>query len=393
MSEDRPSRASERQGAAGKCFSFEVLGKDRDSEARLGIMRTGHGEVETPVFLPVGTQGTVKTLTPRDLTAAGATMILANTYHLYLRPGVETIAAMGGLHRFMSWDRPILTDSGGYQVFSLADLRQVGSSGVTFLSHLDGSHVFLSPEKVLEVQFLMGVDIAMVLDWCLPYPSTRDEAERAVRLTADWALRSKRMLAGSGATGLPAVFGILQGVVYPDLRKECADLLVPMDFDGYAIGGLSVGEPKEAMKETVELCCRILPPEKPRYLMGVGTPADIIEAVRQGVDVFDCVLPTRNSRNGTVFTSRGKVVVKNAAYASDPRPLDPDCNCYCCRTFSRAYLRHLFNCGEILGPMMATLHSVSFYLEFMRQIRKSIGAGEFNSWARGFLDKFLSGES
>ena len=373
-------------------FSFRVLTTDADSSARLGLMTTPHGDVETPVFLPVGTQGTVKTLTPRDLRSAGASMILANTYHLYLRPGPELLSNMGGLHVFMSWEGPILTDSGGYQVLSLADLRRVESAGVTFLSHLDGSKHFFSPENVLEIQFLMGVDVAMVLDWCLPYPSTRDEASRAVDVTLDWARRSEQVIKTRGGSGNTAVFGIVQGVTYPDLRTRCIESLLPLDFDGYAVGGLSVGEPWQATEDMIELCCSRLPAAKPRYLMGVGTPADIVRAVRLGVDVFDCVLPTRNARNGTVFTSKGKLVVKNAAFASDERPLDPDCGCYCCRTFSRAYVRHLFNCGEILGPMLATLHSVSFYLEFMRQMRNSIQEGVFESWAATFLDKYESGE-
>ncbi|MDI6807871.1 MAG: tRNA guanosine(34) transglycosylase Tgt [Candidatus Eisenbacteria bacterium] len=381
---------------------YKVEAECPQSKARSGVIETTHGPVKTPVFMPVGTQASVKTLSPRDLEECGAEIVLANTYHLYLRPGTEVVRDLGGLHDFMSWKRAILTDSGGFQVFSLSDLRTVRKEGVVFRSHIDGSEHFISPEKAIEAQLDLGADIIMAFDECLPYPSDYPTAKRGTLLTIDWAKRSLDTWKkhspphptlspeGEGNCGgnLVQLFGIVQGSTYRDLRKMCAEELVKLDFDGYAIGGLAVGEPKALMWEMVELTEEILPKDKPRYLMGVGFPEDLVEAVRRGVDMFDCVMPTRNARNGTVFTSRGKLVVKNAPYLRDTRPLDEDCDCYTCKNFSRAYLRHLFQTGEMLGPRLATLHSLHFFLSTMRQMRESIAGGRFPAWSKEFLDKY-----
>jgi len=344
--------------------------------------------------MPVGTQGTVKTAAPRDLHEAGAEIILGNAYHLYLRPGHALIRQAGGLHQFMGWDRAILTDSGGYQVLSLADLRKVTDEGVTFQSHLDGSHHLFTPEKVVEIQVALGADIMMCFDEPLPYPASREEASRAARRTADWAERCHQAWKEGppGPNPDPALFGIVQGSTYPDLRKENVRRLVETDFPGYAVGGLAVGEPESATWEIVEACAQELPEEKPRYLMGVGYPEDLVEAVGRGMDMFDCVLPTRNARTGTAFTSQGKVVVKNAAYASDFTPLDPECPCYACRQFSRAYLRHLFNAGEILGPRLLTLHNLHFYLGLMGRMREAIQQGGWEAFKQGFLAQYRRAE-
>ena len=371
-------------------LSFDVMASDRRTAARNGRMLTGHGEVLTPAFMPVGTQGTVKTLSPRELKEIGAQTILGNTYHLYLRPGPEVVRTAGGLHRFISWNRPILTDSGGYQVFSLADLNRITEEGVTFQSHLDGSYQIFTPEGTMEIQHDLGADIIMCFDECTPYPCSHQAARTSMGRTLRWARRCRqrhRELEESDGHD-QALFGIVQGSTYADLRRECADTLVEMDFPGYALGGLSVGEPKTAMFEMIEAAVPRLPEHKPRYLMGVGFPQDIIAAVARGIDLFDCVLPTRNARNGSVFTSEGPLVVKNAVYARDFRPLDPDCDCYTCRNFSRAYLRHLFQAGEILAPRLATLHSVAFYMRLMREIRQSIAEGRFESWSRVFLERY-----
>ena len=360
--------------------------------------------------MPVGTQASVKTLSPRDLEECGAQIVLANTYHLYLRPGTDVVRDLGGLHDFMSWKGAILTDSGGFQVFSLSDLRTVRKEGVVFRSHLDGSEHFISPEKAIEAQLDLGADIIMAFDECLPYPSDYPTAKKGTLLTIDWAKRSldtwkkhssphptlspggegtgeKPSPKGAGASR-SSLFGIVQGSTYKDLRTMCAEELVKLDFDGYAIGGLAVGEPKALMWEMVEHVEELLPKDKPRYLMGVGFPEDLVEAVKRGIDMFDCVMPTRNARNGTVFTSRGRLVVKNAPYLRDTRPLDEDCECYTCRNFSRAYLRHLFQTGEILGPRLATLHSIHFFLNMMRRMRESIAEGRFPAWSKEFLDKY-----
>jgi queuine tRNA-ribosyltransferase len=376
-------------------FTFQLTARDTGSEARAGEMATSRGSVLTPAFMPVGTQATVKTLRQSDLREVGAEIVLANTYHLYLRPGHELIREQGGLHRFMAWDRLILTDSGGFQVWSLADLNKVSREGVHFQSHLDGSRHEFTPELSIEVQLALGSDIIMVLDQCLEYPAERADAEEAVDLTLHWAERSRAAfdtmprIPGSD----PALFGIVQGGVYSDLRVRCLEGLQSIGFDGYAIGGLSVGEPKSEMWEMVEAGMPGMDAGRPRYLMGVGTPEDLIEGVRRGVDLFDCVLPTRNARKGTVFTSRGRLVVKNATYARDSTPMDPDCGCYTCRHYSRAYVRHLFQAGEMLAQELATLHSVHFYLETMRCMRGAIVEGRFDAWARDFLDLYREGPS
>ncbi len=365
----------------GKRFSFEVLHKDASTGARLGLLRTPHGDIPTPVFMPVGTAGCVKAMPHEFLEQLGARIILANTYHLYLRPGHELIGRMGGLHRFASWPRAILTDSGGYQVFSHRELRRVSEEGVHFQSHLDGSSHFLTPEKAMEVQAALGADIVMVLDECTPYPCGRPDAEASMRLSMRWA---RRCLArwrdlDDGARG---IFGIIQGSIYPELRRQSAEELCAMGFSGLAIGGLSVGEPKEAMYETLAATAPWIPEERPRYLMGVGTPRDLVRSVALGIDMFDCVLPTRNARNGCLFTSRGRVLIKNACYAEDPGPLDPDCGCRTCRRYSRAYLRHLFMAGEHLSAVLNTVHNLTFYLDTMRKIRQAIASDSFGEWLR-----------
>ena len=370
-------------------FQFELIGED-ESGARAGKLTTDHGIVETPCFMPVGTQGAVKTMSSGDLEEMGATIILANTYHLYLRPGMKIMEEAGGIHDFMAWRGPVLTDSGGYQVFSLSDLNRISDEGVEFRSHLDGSAHLLTPSGVIDIQLTIGSDIMMVLDQCTSYPCSRSDAEDAVARTTLWAERS---VSSHGArvvrNGYERVlFGIVQGSVYSDLRKRSAGELVQLDFPGYAIGGLSVGEPKEETLRTVEETSLLLPPEKPRYLMGVGFPEDIVEAVARGIDLFDCVVPTRNSRNGTVYTSRGKVVVKNAAFAHDWEPIDPDCRCETCRRYSRGYLRHLFNTGEMSGPRLATYHSLYFYLHLLDEMRQVIREGSFREWRKEFYRRY-----
>ncbi len=374
-------------------FSFDLVATD-PSGARLGRITTDHGDIETPAFMPVGTQGTVKTVSSRDLEEMGASVVLANTYHLYLRPGVRVIADAGGIHRFMSWNRPVLTDSGGYQVFSLADLGRITDEGVEFRSHLDGSSHFLTPESVLDIQRAIGSDIMMVLDQCTSYPCGFQSAAEAVRRTTLWAERS---LAHRGVRvteeGYERVlFGIIQGSIYPDLRERSVREITSLDFPAYAVGGVSVGEPKDETRAIVKLTSGLLPVAKPRYLMGVGLPEDIVEAVAAGVDLFDCVLPTRNARNGTVFTSNGKLVVKNAVYARDYTPLDPGCDCETCRTYSRAYIRHLFNSGELLGPRLATYHSLYFYLHLLAEIRQVIRVGRFRQWRKDFYERYLTSD-
>jgi queuine tRNA-ribosyltransferase len=352
-------------------FRFEVIKKDRFTGARLGRIETEHGSFNTPAFLPVGTQGSVKALTPEELVEIGVEAILGNTYHLYLRPGHEIIARLGGLHTFMHWDRPILTDSGGFQIFSLGTLRKISEEGVTFQSHLDGSSHFLTPEKVVEVQRALGSDIAMVLDECVPYPSPEEYVEGSVERTSSWAKRCLKVRKEKD----PALFAIVQGGVHRNLREKSARTLVEMGFQGYAVGGLSVGEPKFAMQSVLEWTVPLLPEDAPRYLMGVGTPEDMIKAVIIGVDFFDCVLPTRNARNGTLFTSSGKISIKQAQYAEDPRPVDEKCGCYTCRHYSRAYLRHLYLSKEILSSRLNTLHNLYYYMELTAGIRDAIQQG------------------
>ncbi|MBI5560860.1 MAG: tRNA guanosine(34) transglycosylase Tgt [Deltaproteobacteria bacterium] len=364
-------------------FSFELIKTDPIG-ARRGKLTTPHGVVETPVFMPVGTQATVKAMTPEELTSIGVKIILSNTYHLYLRPGHEVIRKLGGLHSFMNWNGPILTDSGGFQVYSLAPLRKISEEGVTFASHLDGTRHFLSPEKAMEVQESLGADIIMPLDDCTPYPCERGLAKESMELTIGWELRSKAARKQSNQ----ALFGIVQGGMYADLRKECAGRLVETGFDGYAIGGVSVGEEKPLMYETVESTTPHLPEDKPRYLMGVGTPEDMVFSVEKGIDMFDCVLPTRSARNGTLFTSDGKLVIKNRIYAGDPSPVDASCGCYTCANYSRAYLRHLYMSNEILAARLNTLHNLHYYMTLMRGMRDAIEAGSFEGFKKGFLLRF-----
>ena len=398
---------------------FEVISRDSNSRARTGLLHTPHGVVETPAFMPVGTAGTVKAVSQEQLEQIGVEMLLANTYHLYLRPGHEVIRALGGLHRFMGWPHPILTDSGGFQVMSLKGLGRVTEEGAWFRSHLDGSSHFLSPEKAVEIQLALGADVIMILDECVEYPASYETTRRAMQLTGRWARRAKGHYEGeltrsadSRVSGFgirnsqnrysafgnevdepgfpalrtpnpeprtPSLFGIVQGGVDQSLRRESAAEMVEIGFAGYALGGLSVGEPKNETYDVVESTAELLPQDCPRYLMGVGTPEDLVECVARGIDMMDCVLPTRNARNGTVFTSQGKVVVKNARYARDPGPLDPVCGCAVCRRYSRAYIRHLFNAGEMLGPTLATYHNLHFYLDSMRKIRHAIRSGVYNT--------------
>jgi queuine tRNA-ribosyltransferase len=349
-------------------FRFEVIKKDSFSQARFGRVETDHGSFATPAFLPVGTQGSIKSLTPEELVEIGVEAILGNTYHLYLRPGHETIGRLGGLHTFTHWEKPILTDSGGFQIFSLGSLRKISEGGVTFQSHLDGSSHFLTPEKVLEIQRTLGSDIAMVLDECVPYPSPYEYVKISMERTNRWA---KRTLEVRRETD-PALFAIVQGGVYRDLREKSVQTLVEMGFQGYAIGGLSVGEPKSMMSDVLEWITPLLPENTPRYLMGVGTPEDILNAVMLGVDFFDCVLPTRNARNGTLFTSSGKISIKQAQYAEDKKPVDERCACYTCRHYSRAYLRHLYLSKEILSSRLNTIHNLFYYINLLVKIKEAI---------------------
>jgi queuine tRNA-ribosyltransferase len=368
-------------------LEFDIVHIDKHSGARAGIIRADHGSANTPAFMTVGTQGTVKALSPRELKEAGVEIVLANTYHLYLRPGADTVQKAGGLARFMSWDGLTLTDSGGFQIFSMADLTRIDRDGVTFRSHLDGSERFLTPEKVVEIQGKIGADMIMVLDECTGYPLSYDRARKSAELTIEWAERSRKTFESLDLGPRQAMFGIVQGSTYETLRKRCAEALINMGFDGYAIGGLSVGEPKSAMFEVVQVSTELLPAESPCYIMGVGFPEDIVECVAMGVDMFDCVMPTRNARNGSLFTSRGKVVVKNAIYCEDPSPVDPECGCYTCRNFSRGYLRHLFNAGELLAPNLATLHNVTYYQKLMREIRQAIMEDRFLTWRDSFRSR------
>jgi queuine tRNA-ribosyltransferase len=366
-------------------FAFEVLKKDQTG-ARFGLLRTPHGTVHTPVFMPVGTQATVKAMTPEELHSMGVKMILANTYHLYLRPGYLLIGELGGLHRFMNWSGPLLTDSGGYQVFSLAPIRKIEEEGVRFKSHLDGSMHLLTPERAIEIQQVLGSDIIMPLDDCTPYPADFDYTKQSMELTHRWAERSKRAWEKTFLQH-QALFGIVQGGMYRDLRHESAQRMVEIGFDGYAIGGLSVGEGKKLMSEMLYVTVSELPDECPRHLMGVGKPEDIIEAVACGADMFDCVLPTRCARNGTLFTTEGKLVIKNSQYERDPLPVDPDCGCYTCRNFSRAYLRHLYLSREILASRLNTIHNLYYYTALMGEMREAIKEERFEAFKKGFYER------
>ncbi len=365
-------------------FKFELIKTDSKTRARVGRMTTPRGVVDTPYFMPVGTQATVKTLSSEDLAALGVKIILSNTYHLYLRPGHEVIRAAGGLHSFMNWSGPILTDSGGFQVFSLAELNKITEEGAHFQSHIDGSRHFFTPELCIEVQEALGADIIMPLDECLPYPVDHDRAKSSLGLTLRWAERCKNAHNDSRQ----ALFGIVQGATYRDLRIESARELVQMDFPGYALGGLSVGETPQMMHEILDYTTDELPPEKPRYLMGCGPPLDIFEAVERGIDLFDCVMPTRNARNASLMTSRGVVIVKNAPYADDFSPIDPECECPTCRNYTRAYLRHLFKAGEISAMRLATLHNIHFMLTLLVQIREAILSDRYSEFKRSFLTKY-----
>jgi queuine tRNA-ribosyltransferase len=369
---------------------YELQKKDKRSKARAGKLTTEHGVIETPIFMPVGTQGTVKAVDQKILKEEiNAPIILGNTYHLYLRPGMEIMEKAGGLHRFMNWERAILTDSGGFQVFSLAELRKLKPHGVEFRSHLDGSKHLFTPEKVIEIERQIGADIIMPLDECTPYPCDYDYAKKSKELTSDWALLNKEAFEKSNPLygHKQFLFGIVQGSVYKDLREASAKDLMAIDFDGYSIGGLAVGEPHQTMYDIINFTTDILPENKPRYLMGVGRPENILEAIERGVDMFDCVMPTRNARNAYLFTSQGIVTIKNAIYKDDFSPLDETCDCYTCRNFSKAYLRHLFNAKELLAYELATIHNLRFYLNLVKEARKQILNDTFTEWKNKIINK------
>ena len=371
-------------------LKFDLLGKDPNSKARAGIFETDHGKVETPIFMPVGTQGTVKAVNQNYLESdIKAQIVLSNTYHLYLRPGTEILEKAGGLHKFMNWNKPILTDSGGYQVFSLSELRKLKADGVEFRSHLDGSKHFFTPKKVIEIQRSIGSDIMMVLDECTPYPCDYDYAVKSTELTSNWAILNKEAFENTNPLyGHDQFqFGIIQGSVYKDLRERSANDLLKINFDGYAIGGLAVGEPTEMMYELVNFTTDFMPENKPRYLMGVGRPENILEAIERGVDMFDCVMPTRNARNSNLFTSNGVLSMRNAKYKDDFTTIDENCDCYTCKNFSKAYLRHLFIAGEILALELASIHNLHFYLNLVKEARKQILNGNFKEWKNNIINK------
>lgn len=365
-------------------MKFELTVKDNATSARAGVLKLPHGEVETPVFMPVGTNAAVKTLSPRELVETGSKIVLSNTYHLNLRPGVDIVKKAGGLHSFMGWDGPILTDSGGYQIFSLAALRRITPEGVHFQSHIDGSPCFLGPKETMEIQQVLGADIIMAFDECTPYPVEYDYACNSCNLSLTWEAECRVLHADPAQ----ALFGIVQGSIYADLRKGMAEKLIEMDFDGYAIGGLSVGEPENIMYEITELTAGLLPESKPRYLMGCGTPVNLIESVAKGIDMFDCVLPTRNGRNGTAYTGKGKIIVKAGRYRDDHWPIDHNCDCYACRNFSRAYIRHLLNVNEIFGLRLVSLHNIWFYNRLMEQMRDAITGGNFNEFRTNLIANY-----
>ena len=362
---------------------FTLHKKSKDSGARRGEVKTGHGVIQTPVFMPVGTQGTVKAVTPENLQDMSAQIILGNTYHLFIRPGHELIERFGGLHKFMNWKGAILTDSGGFQIFSLRNLAKITEEGAAFRSHLDGSKLFLSPEDAVQVQQSLGSDIMMCLDTCIPYPATREETVESTDLTTRWAKRCRK----AHTRRDQLLFGIVQGGMYPELRKKHVEELIQIGFDGYAIGGLSVGEEKNLMYDIAEVTAPSLPEDYPRYLIGVGTPSDLVEGVWRGIDMFDCVMPTRNARNGTLFTSKGKVIIKNAKYRDDQNPLDEECSCYTCMKYSRGYLRHLFQSREILSYHLNTIHNLHYYLNLMAGIRSSIEDETFAQFRKDFYSK------
>jgi queuine tRNA-ribosyltransferase len=385
--------------------TFELLAQDRHSKARHGRLTTAHGAIETPTFMPVGTQGSVKAVSPRELRELNAPIVLGNTYHLFVRPGIDVIKHFGGLHKFMTWDRPILTDSGGYQIFSLAKLRKISEEGVQFQNHVDGTPAFISPEIAMEIQAALGSDIAMVLDECPPWPCEYDYAAKSAEMTTRWAKRCKEAVeaavpaasqnnaAETAATTdeerpRQLVFGIVQGATFGELRQQSAQAVVDLDFDGYAVGGVSVGEPEEEMFRAVESSEPFLPKDKPRYAMGLGTPPQLLEMIARGTDMFDCVLPTRLARNGTAFSSGGTLNLKNAEYARDKRPIEDNCDCATCREFSRGYIRHLIKAEEILGLRLITLHNLHFYLDLMRQARARIDNGTFDEFRSTFVSNY-----
>jgi queuine tRNA-ribosyltransferase len=385
---------------------FAVVAADQHSKARHGRLATAHGAIDTPAFMPIGTQGSVKGVSPRELRELKAQIILGNTYHLFVRPGLDAIKHFGGLHNFMSWDGPILTDSGGYQIFSLAKLRKISDDGVGFQNHVDGSPAFISPEIAMEIQAALGSDIAMVLDECPPYPCEYDYAAKSAELTARWAKRCKeavesgvspanlKIAADTAAiTGRQLVFGIIQGATFPDLRSKSAQAIVELDFDGYAIGGVSVGEPEQEMMRAVESAEPFLPANKPRYAMGLGTPPQLLEMIARGMDMFDCVLPTRLARNGTAFTASGTLNLKNAEFALDKRSIEENCGCEACRGFSRGYIRHLIKAEEILGLRLITLHNLHFYLNLMRRARTEIQDGTFDHFLKAFVTEYKTREA
>ena len=366
-------------------ITYELLHVCKQTGARRGIVHTPHGDIQTPVFMPVGTQATVKSMTPEELKEVGAQIILANTYHLFLRPGHELVKEAGGLHKFMHWDRPILTDSGGFQVFSLGALRTISEEGVEFRSHLDGSKQFLSPEKAMEVENALGADIIMAFDECCPYPSTYEYTKKSMERTTRWAKRCKEAHSRKEDQGL---FGIIQGGFYKDLRKQSADELIKLDFPGYAIGGISVGEPKDEFLDILQYTTPLMPENKPRYLMGVGTPDYLVEAAIAGIDMCDCVIPTRLARHGTAFTSKGKIVVRNAIYERDFNPLDDECDCYACRNYTRAYIRHLVKTNEILGIRLLSIHNIKFLTNLMDKVRIEIERDNLGSFRKEFYRKY-----
>jgi queuine tRNA-ribosyltransferase len=388
---------------------FEFLAEDPQSKARRGRLTTAHGVIETPAFIPVGTQGSVKAVSPRELRELSAQIILGNTYHLFVRPGLEVIRHFGGLYKFMNWDGPILTDSGGYQIFSLAKLRKITEEGVHFQNHVDGTPAFISPEIAMEIQATLGSDIAMTLDECAPYPCDYDYAAQSAEMTTRWAKRCKKWkeqniqhptsnvqrpieesdsINHQPSTINRLLFGIVQGATFDDLRKSSAQAIVDLDFDGYAIGGVSVGEPEEEMMRAVESAEPFLPKDKPRYAMGLGTPPQLMEMIARGMDMFDCVLPTRLARNGTAFTATGTINLKNAGFALNKRPIEENCACYACREFSRGYIRHLIKVEEILGLRLITLHNLHFYLDLMRQAREQIESGSFDQFRKSFVSNY-----
>lgn len=372
------------EGSLPVPLTFTVTKESKNTRARLGRIGTPHGVIETPVFMPVGTQATVKTMTPHELEDLGVEIILSNTYHLYLRPGSDVVAEAGGLHKFMNWDHPILTDSGGFQVFSLGPLRTISEEGVKFRSHLDGSQHFISPEKSMEIQMDLGADIIMAFDECAPYPADREYVQESKDLTTRWAKRCQK----AHTRVDQSLFGIVQGGMYKDLRRESALELLDLDFPGYGIGGLSVGEPKEIMYEVLEDLIPIMPPSKPRYLMGVGSPDCLVEGVLRGVDMFDCVWPTRLARHGMVITSEGNLTIRNLPFARDFGPIEEDCTCYTCQNFSRGYIRHLLKANEVLGIRLTTIHNIAFLMRLMQEIRQAIASDTLPEFSKDFLTRF-----